>query len=237
MQGIANLNIIPVRAEQNSRAEMVTQLLFGETYTILEEKSDWLFINTTYDNYSGWINNTQFSEFIGSTNPKKTLTAFPFIQINAANNTIFALPGSEINSQLATNNLNFEPIQLENLTKFASNFLGAPYLWGGKTFFGIDCSGFTQTVFKCAGIKLPRDAYQQAELGSNIDFIEQILPNDLAFFDNAVGKITHVGLMLNNHQIMHASGCVKIDTLDSYGIYNQQLKKHTHKLRVIKRIL
>ncbi len=119
----------------------------------------------------------------------------------------------------------------------AKSFLNTPYLWGGRTHYGIDCSGFTQAVFKLQGIHLRRDAWMQAEQGETVDFLAEAKMGDLAFFDNAEGKITHVGIMLNNEQIIHASGRVKIDSMDSQGIYSEELKRTTHKLRIIKRII
>ena len=115
-------------------------------------------------------------------------------------------------------------------------FLNTPYLWGGKTPFGIDCSGFTQLVYKLCGHTLLRDAKDQATQGEVLSFIEESEPGDLAFFDNEEGVITHVGIIMQDYFIIHASGKVRIDVLDHSGIYNTDTKKHTHKLRVIKRI-
>ena len=112
-----------------------------------------------------------------------------------------------------------------------------PYLWGGKTAFGIDCSGLTQMVYKQLHINIPRDAYQQAEIGTTVAFVGETRVGDLAFFDNAEGRITHVGIMLNNQQIIHASGKVRIDTLDHHGIFDAETKQYSHKLRIIKRIM
>ena len=84
---------------------------------------------------------------------------------------------------------------------------------------------------------MPRDASQQVEVGESLTFVEESRPGDLAFFENAEGKIVHVGIMLDNQRIIHASGKVRIDTLDSTGIFNKELNKHTHRLRVIKNIL
>ena len=116
-------------------------------------------------------------------------------------------------------------------------YLNAPYLWGGKTPFGIDCSGFTQMVYKLNGYKIHRDASQQALEGEPLSFIEESEVGDLAFFDNDEGNIIHVGIIMENNYIIHASGKVRIDRLDHLGIYNPELKKHTHKLRVIKKII
>ena len=116
-------------------------------------------------------------------------------------------------------------------------FLHAPYLWGGKSPFGIDCSGFTQLVYKLNGYKLPRDAYQQVELGMPLSFVEEAEAGDLAFFDNEEGKIVHVGILLGDNRIIHASGCVKTDPFDHYGIFSAERGGYTHNLRVIKNIL
>ena len=125
----------------------------------------------------------------------------------------------------------------EKISQTANLFLNVPYLWSGRSFFGIDCSGLTQLVYKVCGLSLPREAHQQAEQGRVLDFIEESQPGDLAFFENGEGKISHVGVMLDNQKIIHAYGKVRIDTLDSSGIFNQELNRHTHKLRFVKSFL
>ncbi|NSW44619.1 MAG: C40 family peptidase [Bacteroidales bacterium] len=130
----------------------------------------------------------------------------------------------------------YEPTR-NNIILLANEFLNCPYLWGGKTALGIDCSGLTQVVYKIIGIQLPRNAYQQAESGKLVSFIEEAKPGDLMFFDNAEGKIIHVGIYLGNHKIIHASGKVRIDSIDNHGIYKEEAKRYSHTLRIIKRIL
>jgi cell wall-associated NlpC family hydrolase len=124
----------------------------------------------------------------------------------------------------------------EQLIETALMYLNAPYLWGGKTPFGIDCSGFTQMVYRLNGFKLMRDASEQAKQGDALSFIEESTPGDLAFFDNKEGAITHVGIIMENNHIIHAHGKVRIDRLDQTGIYNADLRTYSHKLRVIKSI-
>jgi cell wall-associated NlpC family hydrolase len=118
----------------------------------------------------------------------------------------------------------------------AKFYLNAPYLWGGKSVFGIDCSGLSQMVFRQFGIKLRRDAYQQAEQGELVGFLQEAKAGDLAFFDNNEGRINHVGIMMDNERIIHASGKVRIDAIDNQGIFNRELNRYTHKLRIIKRV-
>ena len=143
--------------------------------------------------------------------------------------------------EINTRNFDFEGLRVSgvrpkgNLIPTAFMYLNAPYLWGGKTPFGIDCSGLTQMVYKLNGYKLPRDASQQATEGEPLSFIEESEPGDLAFFDNDEGNIIHVGLIMENNYIIHASGKVRIDRLDHLGIYNAETNRHTHKLRVIKK--
>ena len=123
------------------------------------------------------------------------------------------------------------------LVSTALHYLNSPYLWGGKSPFGIDCSGFVQCVYQLHGIQLPRDAYLQAAHGETLGFIDESEPGDLAFFDNNEGKITHVGIIMPDYHIIHAFGQVRIDRLDQTGIFNSLQNTHTHKLRVIKKIL
>ena len=116
-------------------------------------------------------------------------------------------------------------------------YLKAPYVWGGKSIFGLDCSGLVQQLYGLVGIQLPRDARQQVEHGQPVHFVVQARPGDLAFFDNAEGRIVHVGLVLEEGRILHAHGEVRIDPLDHNGIYNKDLGRYTHKLRIIRRLL
>ena len=124
-----------------------------------------------------------------------------------------------------------------NIVSTALHYLNSPYLWGGKSPFGIDCSGFVQCVYQLHGIQLPRDAHLQAGHGEILGFIDESEPGDLAFFDDYEGKITHVGIIMPDYNIIHAFGKVRIDRLDQTGIFNKTLNTHTHKLRVIKKIM
>jgi hypothetical protein len=248
--GICNLAVIPLRAEPSDKSEQVSQILFGEAFEIVEWTDRWARVITEYDNYEGWIGRLQFV-MLGHIAFKSLKQISPPITYRAVtqawkkpDNTVLYLPvGSSLVFLKGTtchiNNEKFEIIgeigETEPLDITAKSFLNTAYLWGGRTHYGIDCSGFTQAVYKLQGIHLRRDAWMQAEQGKTVDFISEAKLGDLAFFDNEEGRITHVGIMLNNSQIIHASGRVKIDRIDSQGIYSEDQKRYTHKLRIIKR--
>jgi hypothetical protein len=245
MFGISLLPIIPLRAEPSSKSEMVSQLLFGEKYKILHQQPNWVKIENETDNYIGWINDSQLNivtetEWLNLINPI-TVNTFPYFTILVNNLPMYISPGSFIYLQnnFKITGFNFEinyqkqALKFENLAK---QYLNTPYLWGGKTPWGIDCSGFTQIVYKQFGVNLKRDAFQQAEQGEILGFLAEAQLGDLAFFDNEEGKIIHVGILLNNETIIHASGRVKLDKIDNHGIINSETKKYSHKLRIIKRV-
>ncbi len=133
------------------------------------------------------------------------------------------------------------PLLVENTAIFIKQltyrYLNTPYLWGGKSSVGIDCSGFTQQVFKILGIPLLRDAYQQATQGEAVNSLVEATCGDLAFFDNEQSRITHVGIMIDNKTIIHASGYVRIDKIDEEGITHSITGKRTHKLWGVKRMI
>ena len=253
MFGICNLSIIPLRIEPSDRSEIVSQVLFGEHFEILEETKNWAKIKLQYDNYEGWIDTKQYqtiseSSFNKLSDEEIVLNGDLIEYITGANNLLMPISlGASLsfleNSDININNFDFEGMKSvgikpkTNLINTAFMYLNAPYLWGGKTPFGIDCSGFTQMVYKLNGYHLLRDASQQATQGEALSFIEESEAGDLAFFDNEEGKIIHVGIIMDNNYIIHASGKVRIDRLDHLGIYNAETNKHTHKLRVIKKII
>jgi hypothetical protein len=254
--GICFLSVIPCRKDPSSTSEMVTQLLFGETYTIIEDREDWLQISTNYDNYPCWISAKQHarltdddfkslnvnllsSELVQVINQPDNHLVFP-ITIGASlpnfKNGNLKIGDNSFTFEGQTNNISTKKT-IKEIKETAYLFLNAPYLWGGRSPFGIDCSGFTQLVYKLNGYQLPRDASQQVELGTALSFVEEAEAGDLAFFDNEEGNIVHVGIILENQQIIHASGCVRIDKFDHYGIFHSENKKYSHMLRVIKKVI
>jgi len=266
--GISLQSILPIRSEPTHKAEMLSQILFGELFRIQQKEHNWLRIQLSYDNYEGWIEHNQVtlldeSEFIRLFNAE-TPSSLDLVQLlsNDSKKTILpiilgsSLPGlvdqhfrikdqffsfEGLTSETAPNEAVITPQERlsakQKLIDDAMLYLNAPYLWGGRSPFGIDCSGFVQMVFKLNKIKLLRDASQQANLGESLNFVSESEPGDLAFFDDEEGKIIHVGLIMDKRRIIHASGKVRIDSIDHQGIYSEEEKKYTHKLRVIRRII
>jgi len=253
--GICNLSIVPLRIEPNDSSEMVSQLLFGEHFKIIELRKKWSKIRIAFDNYEGWIDTKQYEEitedtFINLENSNAFLTNELIDFATDEKQNFITVPlGSRLpffnNQNLRINNTNFsyegsvisQKQPKETIIEIAYKYLNAPYLWGGKTPFGIDCSGFTQMVYKLCGYMLLRDATQQATQGEVLSFIEESEPGDLAFFDNNEGDITHVGIIMNDNYIIHAHGKIRVDRIDHSGIFNIDTNRHTHKLRVIKKII
>lgn len=254
--GIVHLSVVPARAEASDKSEMVTQLLFGDAFSIIDEAKNFIQIKTHYDNYECWICKKQYTEINESEYSQITNTPYycttDLIHLVSNNGSMQTLvQGSSLpffNNgafRIGKTKLTYDgnislPTQIgtkEKIVEDALMYINAPYLWGGKSPFGIDCSGLTQMVYKINNIVIPRDAYQQAELGESYSFVEESEPGDLAFFDNEEGKITHVGILVSKNKIIHASGKVRIDRLDHNGIYNEEINAYTHKLRIIKSLL
>jgi cell wall-associated NlpC family hydrolase len=236
-KGICIVTVAPVRAENSDKAEIVTEILFGESADILEVNKNWTKIKMHYDGYEGWMDTKQIRPVTDEDLAKRkvTIVTEDFSSVIMNDGKTLLSMGSEVEFPAVASRRSHDVRESVALT--AREFLNVPYLWGGKSFFAVDCSGFTQLVYKVHNIKLPRDTSQQVEVGESLTFVEESQPGDLAFFENPEGKIIHVGIMLENQKIIHASGKVRIDTLDSTGIFNKELNKHTHKLRVIKSIL
>ncbi|MDR0438345.1 MAG: C40 family peptidase [Bacteroidales bacterium] len=253
---ICLLSVVPVRETISHRSEMVTQLLFGELCLIDDQYQDWYKIRVQFDNYEGWVEKKQLHLIDEKTYNKtlnqsvKTYINAPVAFVRSKNGEIPVLLGSSLplfdagKFKIGNEIWTFEGGEdyqcskqtPERLSFWALKYVKSPYLWGGRSPFGIDCSGLVQNVFRMCGYSLPRDAAQQAELGQVINFVEEAKPGDLLFFDNSEGKITHVGIFVGNNQIIHASGEVRIDKIDHQGIFNETTGTYSHQLRLIKRL-
>ena len=246
--GICPLSTIPVRIAPEESAEMLSQILFGEHFKILESRKYWSKIRVDFDKTEGWILNSQLAFItkeaynqIGTSSHKYTADLISYVE-NTNQLLIPILLGSRINAS-NTLNVKFEGNALQgqqdknNLIKTALLYLNSPELHGGKNPFGIDASGFTQMVYKINGYALLRTSEAQATQGDALSFVEESEAGDLAFFDNAHGVINHVGIIMDNNYIIHVNGAVRIDRLDHTGIFNNDLRNYTHKLRVIKKII
>lgn len=258
LYGIVLLSMIPVRYEPAEQSEMVTQLLFGDTFTVVEKDGSWLHIRNDYDGYEGWIfertayqlTEQDYKEILA--HKSAVVSSFHATVTEEGQPPIFIVKGGSLPNYDAQNKtfqvgerlFHFEGEITEpalncreSMVAYAKTFLNAPYLWGGRSAYGIDCSGFVQQVGKLVAIQLPRDASQQFPFGSEVSFLENAQAGDFAYFDNDEGNIIHVGMLLGKDKIIHASGQVRIDSIDQEGIYNLQLERYTHHLRVIKNMV
>jgi cell wall-associated NlpC family hydrolase len=234
----------PLRKEADSRSEMISSLLFGERAEVLETSGDWFFVETLFDHYRGWISKAQ-TEATENTSP--LFVVREALHLNNGRHRFYLPAGSEI-PEGTTLRIGEETYSLPDLTytpmmsvrsqmlEEARNWMGAPYLWGGRTIWGCDCSGFVQVLAKIHGISLPRDASQQVSCGKEVAF-EQQHPGDLAFFHNDQGAIVHVGICTGGHSIIHASGQVREDMLDERGIFHETENRYTHRLHSIRSII
>ena len=238
---------VPVRSEASHRSEMVSQLLFGEKAAVLEEKAEWLKIKTLFDDYTGWVERHAVTDHDEPSELHTIVLKEPLTSASIDHQMSYLPAGAEI--PVPDENGNFSlgghlfqlkeklSEEIGSLTQTALKFLHAPYLWGGRTVFGIDCSGFIQLIFKIHGVQLPRDAAEQVLNGKEVGSMDEILENDLIFFNNKEGKIAHVGMYLGNGQVIHASKQVRIDHLDQKGLYNESLGQYTHPFHSIRRFL
>ena len=256
-KGVCRLSIVPVRAVASDQSELVTQLLFGDHYTVtaVSENKKWLRIKIYFDDYEGWIDAKQhfpisedYFEQVNNSDYKITLDFTSSIlykkqMINIVIGSVLPIATNElfkIEEQLAFNgeakSLNLKR-DFDFLKVIAFRYINSPYLWGGKSPFGIDCSGFTQQVFKICGYKLERDARKQVMQGEPVANITHAKPGDLAFFKNKEGRVNHVGIFLGENEVIHASGKVRVDKIDEKGIVDVDSEQYTHQLTAVRRIL
>lgn len=241
---------IPLRTGPSHRAEMGSQILFGERYEVVDTAGSYSRIKLLFDDYHGWIDNDHVIPIEADNSAGHEIlatetTAWP------DNSPPLILPaGSEVyditadrmgftngtlrfrsDKPLVTAPLKGDPVST------ALRYLNIPYLWGGRTYMGMDCSGLVQTVYKVHGVSLPRDSFLQADAGRTINMLSEALPGDLLFFDNKQGKITHVGMLHSEGTVIHCSGSVRLDMIDHQGIFRRDMNRYTHRLRIIRRVI
>jgi gamma-D-glutamyl-L-lysine dipeptidyl-peptidase len=253
------LSAVPVRSGPSHEEEMVTQMVFGEHAAILDKQQKWSLVEISADSYQGWVYNSSvyeipddLAEAMAASRPEVSGSIVLMVMNNKDRQPFYISAGSLLydydpgTGSFRTGGQEYTCLQTpafhkgksvrENIATVAREFMNVPYLWGGKTPFGMDCSGFTQIVFRVFGINLPRNSRQQVDLGKPVTRVTEALAGDLAFFQNEQGRIIHTGLVTGNGQILHASGMVRIDRLDQTGIYNNLSGSYTHRLKIIKNI-
>lgn len=243
---------VPLRAGPSHKSEMLSQILFGERYTISDTAGKWLKARLEFDGYEGWIDTDHLQHTIDNENNKGHVITRSLLCFKSDKTKLVLEPGSEIfnpdpnlkrfsisgNDYTTTPDFSSSHLEAaESLADTAMRFINSPYIWGGRIPSGIDCSGLTQLVFKIHGVTIPRDSFRQAETGETVSFISESKPGDLVFFENETGRISHVGMIISSGLVIHASGRVRIDTIDHQGIFKAETGRYSHHLRLIKRIL
>jgi len=240
---------VPLRSGPTHKSEMLSQILFGERYTITDSSGSWTKIRNEFDNFCGWIDSGHIRHLPDDSDSCGHVLNRTLVCHKEDKTRLVLEPGCEIFNPdfeektftagktifRASQEFNMKFIATDDkLQDIAMRFINSPYIWGGRVPSGIDCSGLTQLAFKIAGIKIPRDAADQACEGTLVSFLEEALAGDLVFFGD--DRITHVGMLISRGLVIHASGRVRIDQIDHQGIFKREINGYSHTLRTIRRI-
>ena len=248
---ICTNTFIPLRSAPSHRSEMVSQIIFGERFKVIDSAATWLKVENLFDQYTGWMDSLHNGYEIWDEGSPGIIAGNQLVCSKEDDTLLILSPGSEL-FRLSDDFSGFsvggrkytlrDPhasllMPHTSLTETALQFLNVPYLWGGRTNGGIDCSGLVQIVCKIHGIRMPRDAARQTEMGTIVSFFNEAQPGDLIFFSGETETITHTGIFLGSGKIMHSSGTVRIDTVDHQGIWRKETGNYTHRLRIIRRVI
>jgi gamma-D-glutamyl-L-lysine dipeptidyl-peptidase len=255
LAGVCRMAVIPIRKEPSEESEMISQVLFGERFRVEETLDKWLKVITVFDHYKGWIDRKFFQEtdlekeMEGRMQPvlhsriAEVETRDGSLQLIPAGSSLPLYDHSTNSFMIGKERFRIRPVlgdillpASQRIFETAQLFINTPYLWGGRSVFGFDCSGFVQTVFKIHGVALPRETSLQVLEGQEIFSLNNTVPGDLAFFRNEEGMVNHVGMVLADSRIIHCSGWVRIDRLDEKGIFNRQRGMYTHQLMGVRRV-
>lgn len=256
-KGIALQGYIPMRIEPSDTSEMVSQVLFGEEFRILDKNGKWQLLSLDFDGFEGWVRQDSFYAF----NPENEADMKPIRGVTMVSDPSFTirshkqsaqviLPAGSVLPEMDGKNVSLKGFEYEIPTReglitpgpgidperIGAGLISVPYIWGGRSGFGFDSPGLVQMLCRMMGITIPRLCDLQAKLGINVNFLHETNKGDLAFFDNEEGDLIHVGMVLDKGRILHSSANVRIDNLDQQGIYNCEKEAYTHKLRLIKRV-
>jgi cell wall-associated NlpC family hydrolase len=243
---------VPLRSGPSHKEEMLSQILFGEKYEVIDQIGHWMKIKTQFDNYTGWMDLNHLQHTEETDNSSGHVLNRSLLCYKSDKNRLVLEAGCEIYSpdfknrtfmagkNTYTTGDEFSEnyiVTKESISDTAMKFINSPYIWGGRIPSGIDCSGFTQLVYKLQGKPILRDSWQQAKAGTEVSFIDETKPGDLVLFDDERRKISHVGMILSRGLVIHASGRVRIDSIDHQGIFKAEINDYSHHLRTIRRIL
>lgn len=242
--------LLPLRKEANEAAEQLTQILFGELIYIIDQIDRWSKIRNVADNYEGWVDSKMIThldqhEFTRLLHAQVHYINEPLSKTIINSETIYLPMGSflcgydperelykvnEVVCSIPKDRTCVAPLEKSTgaLMQMANKMMNAPYLWGGKSILGLDCSGLTQVACRMAGIVLPRDARQQIHHGQVISSLSEAHTGDLLFFATADQKVKHVGIYVSLNKILHASGYVHIDELDVSGNIISKITSYSH---------